>query len=308
MHRICIAPLLLAVLMALSSPAAAACAPADITSITTTSAALAPYNPFTSFSPRIVTVSVVAAKACAIELAFLSPTAPAQMSGAGTLAYDVQATIGGASLLFQGGSPINTAHIDVPGGATAGTANVQIVVPAAQIVANGLYADAGLTLQAFDKTGVIYSLLKSTSLSVTGSVAKVCQFTLPQSPTLNFSSAISNGMANSAVVQSVTFNGVSCTAPTVVQLGGGPMQSPDAPSAAAGLDNFINYRATATFSSATTTLDTSAQTLSTSAGQSTAGGATTDGVLTVNVNLLTGRLLQAGRYQTTLTVTIDPTL
>ena len=137
---------------------------------------------------------------------------------------------------------------------------------AGQIVADGAYADTGLTLQAFDKNGAIYTPLKSAGMSVTGTVAKVCQFTLPQNPQLNFSSAIVNGLPNSNVTQTVTFTGVSCTAPTVVQLNGARLQSLDSPISTGGFDNFIDFIASAVFNSASAVLDTSVQTQTTSLG------------------------------------------
>jgi len=290
-----------------STQSRAACLPADITSLTYSSTALAPYNPFSGFSPKSVTVSVSASKACSVEVAVLSPSVPAQMTGAGLLAYDLQGAAG-ASILYQGGNPAGTVHVDIPGSGTPGSATLLIALQAGQIVADGAYADTGLTLQAFDKNGAIYTPLKSAGMSVAGTVAKVCQFTLPQSPQLNFSSAIVNGLPNSNVSQTVTFTGVSCTAPTVVQLNGARLQSLDSPNATGGFDNFIDYIASAVFNSASAVLDTSAQTQSTSLGRSTAGGATVDGTLSVNVRLRAGRPLLAGRYQTTLTVTIDPSL
>ena len=53
----------------LAGRAEAACLAGDITGITFTSTNLAPYNPFTSFTPKLVTVSVAAVRACAVELA-----------------------------------------------------------------------------------------------------------------------------------------------------------------------------------------------------------------------------------------------
>jgi hypothetical protein len=298
-----------ALLLVVFSPAArAACAPGDITTVSLTSTALLPYNPFTAFTPKLVTVSVSAVKACAVELAFLSPTLPAAMSGPGTLRYDVQAAGGATSLLYQGGTPVNTVHVEVPSGTSAGTASVQIALAPGQIVAEGAYADAGLTLQVFDRTAGVHTLLKSAGVAVSGSVAKVCQFTAPQSPSLNFSAAISAAMPNPDVVQRVTFTGVSCTAPTVVQLSGGPLQSPDATSPVAGFDNFINYRATAVFNAAVAVLDTRVQSVSTSGTRSSASGALADGSLSVDVNLTRANPLLAGRYQAVLTVTIDPSL
>ena len=170
-----------------------------------------------------------ASKACSVELAVLTPAVPAQMTGAGILSYDLQSAAGGGSILYQGGNPGRNGPCRYSRQRYSWNGNPLIALQAGQIVADGAYADTGLTLQAFDKNGAIYTPLKSAGMSVTGTVAKVCQFTLPQNPQLNFSSAIVNGLPNSNVTQTVTFTGVSCTAPTVVQLNGARLQSLEFP-------------------------------------------------------------------------------
>ncbi len=218
-----IALVTLLVVSCISAPAKAACAPGDITGISfAPSATLSPYNPFASFSPKLVTVTVSASVSCTIELAVFSPTLPARMTGPAQLTYDV--TGGAASLVFASGSPPVTVPIVIPGPGNPGTTTVEIDLPAGQVVADGAYSDGTLMAQVFDKTGSAFTLLQSQSMPVSGSVAKVCQFTGPTSPTLSFTSAIANGLPNPAYQQSVTFNGVSCTAPTIVRLSGAALQ------------------------------------------------------------------------------------
>jgi hypothetical protein len=291
----------------LAGTAEAACTASEITGITYTSTSLAPYNPFTSFTPKLVTVTVSATSACAVEVAFYSPSMPARMSGPGgpdLFAYDVQSQGGGTSLLYGGGTPSSTAHIDI-GAGNVGSATVEISVPAGQVVADGLYSDADLVAHVFDKTGSTFTLLRTAAMTVNGSVAKVCQFTTPTSPTLNFTSAIANGQPNPAHVQSVTFTGVSCTAPTLVRLSGDRMQlSP--PGASSGFDSFINYRASASFNAASAVLNTNLASEASSGTANTTTGATVDGSISVDVNLLAGQPLLAGSYAATLTLAIEP--
>ena len=59
-------------------PAAASCLPSDITAISYAGTSLPPYSPFTPFSPKLVTVTVSATRACAVEVAFLAPSVPAK--------------------------------------------------------------------------------------------------------------------------------------------------------------------------------------------------------------------------------------
>ena len=296
----------LAVASCFSAPAEAACAPGDITGISfAPSATLSPYNPFASFSPKLVTVTVSASVSCTVELAFFSPTLPARMTGPAQLNYDVGLTGGAASLVFAGGSPPVTVPIVIPGPGNPGTTTVQIDLPAGQVVADGAYGDASLTAQVFDRTGSIFTLLQSRSMPVTGSVAKVCEFTAPTSPTLNFTSAIANGLPNSSYQHSVTFDGVSCTAPTLVRLSGAALQLQPATSAP-GFDNFIDYRASASFNAASAVLDTRMASEASSAATNTMAGATVNGSIRVDVNLLVGNPLLAGTYAAILTVSVDP--
>ncbi len=296
----------LLVASSISEPAEAACSPGDITGISfAPSATLAPYNPFANFSPKLVTVSVSASVSCTIELAFLSPTLPARMTGPAQLNYDVGLAGSATSLVFAGGSPPVTVPIVIAGPGNPGTTTVQINLPAGQVVADGAYGDGNLMAQVFDKTGSAFTLLQSQSMPVSGSVAKVCQFTAPTSPTLSFTSAIANGLPNPGYQPSVTFNGVSCTAPTLVRLSGAALQlQPEA--SAPGFDNFIHYRASASFNAANAVLDTSVASEASSVTRNTMAGATVNGSIVVDVNLLAGKPLLAGTYAAILTVSVDP--
>lgn len=297
--------LALAAASCLTGEAEAACLPGDITGITTTSTTLNAYNPFTSFSPKLVTVTVEATRACAVELAFMSPTSPARMSGPEFLAYDVQPASGTTSLIFGGGTPTSTAHIEI-GAGNVGSATVQISVPAGQVVSDGSYSDMALAAHVFDKTDSTFTLLRTAGMPLAGSVAKVCQFTTPSSPTLNFSSGISNGVPNPGYVRSLTLDGVSCTAPTLVRLSGEAMQPLQPVTAPPGLDDRIHYRASASFNAATAVLDTRVASNASSVGRNTAAGATVNGVIGVNINMLAGNPLLAGAYSATLTVSVEP--
>jgi hypothetical protein len=298
----------LAVANCLSALAEAACAPGEITGIGfSPSATLTAYNPFSSFTPKLVTVTVSASASCTVELAFHSPTILAQMTGPAVLNYDVQLVGGGTSLLHSGSNPLTTQPITIAGPSNPGTATVQVNVPAGQVVADGSYSDnINMVARVFDRTGSNYTLLRSQTMPVTGSVAKVCQFTAPTNPTLNFTSAIANGLPNAGHVQSLTFNGVSCTAPTLVRLSGNAMQQLPPASAPPGLDNLIHYRASASFNAASAVLVTSTASEATSGARNTTTGATVNGSISVDVNLLAGKPLLAGTYAATLTVAIDP--
>src|SRR5262249_59729027 len=108
--------------------ASASCLPSEITAISATGTSLPPYSPFTLFTPKLVTVTVSAARACAVELAFLATNIPAKLVGTGSLSYDVQLPSSSTSLLYVGTLPVTTAHIDI-GTSLVGSASVQISIP-----------------------------------------------------------------------------------------------------------------------------------------------------------------------------------
>ena len=130
---------------AFSTQSRAACLPTDITALTYSSTALRPTTLFRLFSEvghaqRVGEQSVLG-RACGSH-----PSRPAQMTGAGILSYDLQSAAGGGSILYQGGNPAGTVHVDIPGSGTPGTATLLIALQPGQIVADGAYADTGLTL------------------------------------------------------------------------------------------------------------------------------------------------------------------
>lgn len=301
----CIAIAILAGATGYVRAAAAACAANDITGISYTSTSLAPYNPFTPFAPKVVSVTVSALRTCGLELAFLSTSSPPRMIGFGSLNYDIQLASSAVSLVYTGGTPVTTAHIDI-GPGNIGSTNVQISLPAGQVIGDGVYSDASVVSQIFDKSGAILTLLKTANLPLSGSVVRACQFTAPTSPTLNFTGAISNGLPRPGYVQSVTFQSVSCTAPSLVRLSGNVMLPADPGSPTPVFDGLIHYRASASFSGANVVLDTSQGADAASASRNTAAGAVTEGVVRVYVNLLAGKPLLPGTYSSILTVSIDP--
>ena len=280
------------------------CSQTEIGAITFSGTALPPYNPFTNTAPRLVTVSVTSTVACSVELAFQSTSNPARMLGPGTLIYDVQSQGSSTSLLFVSGTPSTTTRIDIPAG-NVGVATVQIALSPNQVVSSGTYGDNSLVAYIYDKTGFVLAPLKSASVPISGSVAAACQFASPTNPTMNFSSAITNGMPRPSYVGSVTLPSLSCTAPSLVRLSAGPMLlTPTASNMA--FDNLINFQANASLDGATAVLDTRSGSAVASTLRNVASGATTNASVTINVSLLAGRPLLPGIYSSLLTLSIDP--
>jgi hypothetical protein len=290
-----------------SNPAAAACQANDITGIHFTGATLLSYNPFTPYAPQTVAITINASVACSVELAFLSASLPARMTGPGFLTYDITTSSGSTSLVYPPGSPSATTRVDVGSGNPGSTA-VQVSIPPGQVVSDGIYADPTLLAQVFDKTGGTLILLKSFAVPLQGQVARACHFTAPISTTMNFTSAIQHGLPNPDVVQSVTFQDLSCTAPSIVRLTATAMQLMPTPPASPSFDSAINVRARATFGAANADLNTGLGSTVASMSRHVMSGATTGGSVRLDVNLLRGRPLLPGTYTTTLTLSIDPSL
>ena len=285
--------------------AIAACQPGDIGTIGFAGTTLPPYNPFTAYPPRTMTVTISSSVACSVELAFQTTGFPPRLTGPGSLNYDILASAGGSSLVYQAGQPSATALIDV-GSGNPGSSSFQVTVPQGQIAADGNYADPTLVANVFDRSGSNLSLLKSVPVPLTASVVRACQFAASTPTTMNFTPAIHNGLPNPGYMQSVVFADLSCTAPATVRLSANPMQLTSAPAPSPSFDSEIHVRASATLMGATAVLDTSAGTSATSAARHVVSGATTNGSVRLDVNLLRNRPLLPGTYSSTLTLSIDP--
>ena len=285
--------------------ASAACQSSEVTGISFTGATLAAYNPFTSYPPKTVGVTINAAATCSVELAFQVPNLPPRMTGPGSLAYDITTMSGATSLVYAAGLPATTTRVDVGPGLASNT-TVQVNIAPGQVVADGNYGDPTLLAQVFDKSGPTPALLKTFAVPLQGFVARACHFGTSSTTTMNFSSAIHNGLPNPGFVQSVTFQELSCTAPSIVRLTASPMQLAVPPTSSGAFDSQIHVRARATFGGANADLDTSAGAAAASVSRHIASGASTNGSVRLDVNLLRGGPLLPGTYTTTLTLSIDP--
>lgn len=252
---------------------------------------------------------------CRGAIAFSRPNLPATMSpvggGGGKLPYTIlSAAGGGKQLIFTGIDPgSNRLDFTVHGNAHSVTLTVYVLMqPGLAAVPAGSYADHGLTLHVFSRSDWNLRLVGSRPFAVIGTVAPVCLLPAPDIKNLNFNSAISNGLPNPAIVFTANFQNVSCTAPARIRLSGTRLEpsSPIVP--VANFDNFIHWRAGATFGAASVELSTKAANQATSAVQNMTSGAISGAVITVNVNLLQGQRVIAGTYSGVLTVTIDPSL
>jgi hypothetical protein len=292
---------------------AMACPPGSVT-VTIGSVNLGAYNPFNAQLLRTVPISIKnnSNAACDLSLSFKSATDPARMlNGASALSYSIENAGNTKSIIYTAALPTNVDRVNfnnVAAGATVNR-NVDVIVAAGQVVADGLYTDPVLSLDVFNRVGNALTLIKSTPSSVSATVQKVCRLDAPAQKTLAFgANDISNGRPNAGVHKSTSMT-ASCTAPTRVRLSGAALQPTVATPTRTGFDNFINYRAVGTFGGATSTLNTTTTAASAdSASKNTGSGATPNGTVSVDVNLVPGNPVIAGSYSGILTVTVDPDL
>lgn len=312
----------LAACLTASTPALAACPGLAQVTASVSPAPTATYDPFAAGDTIVsmtVTVSNPANSVCDAAVTFqrAAGAAATMASGGSTLSYAIERSGGGTSLITQAGftavgTPPAANRIDflnIPRQSSASAA-IQMRIPAGQVVAAASYTD-DLVLQVLRLNNAAPAqpnlIIRQLPVSPQATVVSKCVLPAPSVPSLNFTSAITNGRPNAGVVQTTTFSNVRCTAPTKLRLTGAALQplAPQAPRP--GFDNFINFRADGRFGGAQSVLTTSTSSASVdSAVKNTASGATTNGQITVDVSLVNGQPILAGTYSGVLTVSIDP--
>ncbi|MCB1518987.1 MAG: hypothetical protein KDJ37_00255 [Hyphomicrobiaceae bacterium] len=318
--------LMLALLIGSGGSALAACAgnANNIVVTVTPSPVLPGYDPFAAGDlVRTITVTITnnTNRRCDAAISFQrsGSASPAMTSGGNGLNYVIEESTGGSSLVttagFISGSSPAAANRVAFGNVTSGSSasrTLQVRIPAGQVVAAGDYIDGLVSMQVIGLNNAGTNpirLVKAVAFVPQATVVAKCIMPSPSTPNLNFSAAIANGRPNSGVVQTTTFSNVACTAPARLRLTGAALQPTSPIPARAGFDNFINYRADGSFGSAAATLSTTVAEHSVdSAQKNTASGATSNGFISVGVNLISGNPIIAGSYTGILTVTIDPAL
>lgn len=278
---------------------------ASATSITATPA----YQPFSgsplSYSFNL-TVQNGSPLPCSIAVILVRPTAPIVMSSVGsTLNYDID--FNGSSIVNIG-TPSSGYYLTAPPFGSGTFSTYHLTIPASQTAAAaGVYSDNQIAVYLYAyRNG--WRLVRTYAMTFGASIDKTCKMSAPSPSTLNFSSAISQGIANPGMVLSSTITGVNCTSPSKVTLSGSAMQHAPPVAPVAGFDSFIDWQATASLGSATATLATNTASTTTSASYNVPSGTTVGGSLSVDVNLIPGQRLRSGTYTGVLTVTVDPTL
>ncbi len=190
------------------------------------------------------------------------------------------------------------------------TIQVRIRIPAGQTSASaGSYSDASVTIGIYDRIGnLVFRVIQETTFTVTATVVSSCILPAPDFASHDFTTAITLGLPNAAVMRRSTFTGVSCTQPSRIRLSGSALQPTVAVGAATGFDNTINWVATGVFGAASVTHQTTSGTATTSTGFNAPSGAVSGATITVDINLVAGNPIIAGSYTGILTVSVDPNL
>lgn len=277
-------------------------------------AAVPPYDPFGAEQMRELTITVTSRSSgkCDVALSFQRPALPPVMAHwSSTLQYAIEGS-GGNSLVqtteWADCTPGNRIDfLDMRKNETR-SATVRVRVPAGQVRPAGDYADHGvaLILVGLNEHHQPHRLILRKHFKPSAKVIAKCVLPPPNPAAHNFTGAISQGVPDPAQTRTSTFANVQCTAPAKVRLIGSAMQPSAAIPARAGFDNFINWRAAATFGNASAILSTNTAGQAESHYKNAARGPTLNGSISVGINLLKGKPIIAGTYSGTLTVAIDP--
>jgi len=311
--------------------ASALCVVNSVTSVTPATASTGTYTFPTSPAAQSVTFTVVVnytallGDECRIALSFRRSTLPASMlisGGGATLPYTITSnSSGGSTLLYTSGTPAAGNRIEagfnapiVAVGATANlTLTAYFLMQPGSPQRAGSYTDATLSSDVFrvNTTTLALTLLRSSAFPVTGTVAKVCTIggvATPANDTATIPISALGAVNTTPIVRS--YANAACNTPSNLQLtsqSGAVVRSGGAPS---GFTNIINYSASAGFSGATATLDTSTTAGAAGPESGTAvstSGTTPSGSLNLTIVPKVSVLpLISGSYSDTLRITITP--
>ncbi len=276
----------------------------------TVSPALSSYNPFSTVpQSQVFSFTIVNSETtdCSVSIAFLRPGLPTMSKGGDTLGYDI--TSGGSNIVFSGSTPAPGNRVDLTIAGNNGSAVVtyRVEVEDGQAVSAGAYLDAGVSLEFFERDagGTLTGTIKSIAASVSDTVASICDFPTPSVTSLNFTSRIVNAVPTSQPLV-LEVPGVQCTTPAFIKLSGDAMRQNPSPSPLANFDHFINYSAAATLGSASVTLTTSEVAGSDTATSAGVTSGLANGAVDLSIGLVPGKPVQAGHYESILTLEIIP--
>jgi hypothetical protein len=267
------------------------------------------YSPFAAADlTALTTVTIQNAGDDACPLAAVFAAADnGQLRNAGeTLSYTLE-TPDGAALLNGPGiaDPEAGHHIDLTlSGGQAASLSVRARVPAQQMAPPGGYADNTAVIRLYRMPADGFpALLTERPFPVSTEVAAVCRLSPPQPATLDFTSDIGPDARPQGRPRSALMPEAACNTGARLKLSGRALaRDGEVP---AGFDDVIDFVARARLRSVAATLVTRG-TEEVAAQSARAGTNGTAEPVKLDVQLRPGRPLAAGRYQTVLTIALEP--
>jgi hypothetical protein len=267
------------------------------------------YSPFAATdltALTTVTIQNAGDDACPLDVVFAAAD-NGQLRNAGeTLSYTLE-TSDGAALLNRPGiaDPEAGHHIDLPlPGGQAASLSVRARVPAQQMAPPGGYADDTAVIRLYHMPADGFpTLLTERPFPVSAEVAAVCRLSPPQPPTLDFTSDIGPDARPQGRPRSAQMPEAACNTGARLKLSGAALaRDGEVP---AGFDDVIDFKARARFRSVAATLVTRGGE-EVAAQSARAGTNGTAEPVKLDVQLRPGRPLAAGRYQSVLTIALEP--
>jgi len=267
------------------------------------------YSPFAETdltSVGTITIVNLSDAACPLAVVFAADDGGKLRRAGEAIDYALE-TLGGATLLnpLGAGDPQTGAHLDLTlAGQEAASLSLRARVRARQMASPGRYTDSTAVVRLYyvPQTG-FPELLREKSFPVSADIPAVCQLSPPQPATLDFTADIGADARPLGAWHNTQMPYAACNTGARVRLSANALQrGGEAP---VGFDKFIDFEARAVFRSATATLLTQGAAARSAQSAHTHGDGSEDEVR-VQVRLIPRRPLSAGRYQSVLTITLEP--
>ncbi len=247
---------------------------------------------------------------CEISVIFATTAGtPKLRAGGRELDYRIE-TPGGATFVVPAsatGAPGHNAYEILLDPGVSAAIDFRLRIKAGQMTGPGLYRDTDTALAIHGLApGGDKLLLGVQPLVFSADVRAVCVLPDADPMLLDLSGLIGADSLPVAGTHAVRLNEVACNMPVQVLLSGDPLRLDAGMQSPAGLDDFINVEARASFGAAHAHLVT--ETASTMTAVSPEPSAVQDlaGMIDLDIGLVRARKLMSGSYSSVLTLTLSP--
>jgi len=269
------------------------------------------YSPFAPADlTELVSLTIVNTgdEPCALALAFTAPNGGRLRNAGQILSYTLE-TAGGAPLLNPPNLPDPEAgnHVTMTLGAgQASSIGVRTRIFAGQMAAPGSYTDNAAELHLYHMPDDGFSArVRTTAFPVTVEVAAVCRLTPPRPAALDLTEDIDPDARPQGAWHNVRLRDAACNTASRLKLTA-PALTRDGGTAPAGFDDFIDFEAVARFQSVMATLLTDGADAPAQAHSPQAGPDGASNSVAVQIRLRPGQPLAPGAYESTLTISLEP--